>query len=410
MTKLYSVLAGCLLSMLAAGSRPAMGQTKPLPPVIRCGTQTADAWQQAQLVRSVPGYNPAKSTNTATPHTQRTAAFTYTLPVVVHVIYNGEAVGVGTNISQAQIQSQIDVLNEDYRNLNADGNNTAVVPGVFQPLRGDAQVQFQRALRDPSGNMMAEPGIDRVNRTTKGFRAGPYTEAYIDATIKPQTYWNPEQYINIWVMDLGGGLLGYAQFPDNTANLGGLSPLGGLATTDGVVILYYGFGSRVKNPTGTYEAPGQAPLSNPYDKGRTLTHELGHYLSLRHIWGDDDDEPDRCSFSDYVTDTPNQSIENFGCPSFPHITCANTPGGDMFMNYMDYVNDACMAMFSKGQADRIQAIMSSGTPRRANLVNSPALCTSTVVATIANSGAACIGGTVSLTATGPAGATYSWIG
>ena len=409
MTKLYSVLAGCLLSILAFGSQPVAAQTKPVP-VIRCGTQQADAAQQAELQRLLPGYNPAKARATATPPAQRTAAFTYTLPVVVHVINNGEAVGTGTNLSQAQIQSQIDVLNEDYRNLNADGNNTAVVPGVFQPLRGDAQVQFQLAVRDPSGNAMAEPGIDRINSTTKGFRAGPYAMAYIDRTIKPQTYWDPEQYINIWVMNLGNGLLGYAQFPDNTANLGGLSPLGGLATTDGVVILYYAFGSRAKNPTGTYEAPGRPVPSNPYDKGRTLTHELGHYLSLRHIWGDDDDEPDQCSLSDYVGDTPNQSIENFGCPAFPHVTCSNGPGGDMFMNYMDYVNDACMAMFSKGQANRIQAIMSSGTPRRANLVNSPALCASVVAATAASSGAACLGGTISLTATGPAGATYAWVG
>jgi zinc-dependent metalloproteinase lipoprotein len=413
MSKLYSVLAGCLLSMLAVGSQSVMAQTKSLPTVIRCGTQTADAMQQAELQRLIPGYNPAKSTNAATPRTQRTAALTYTLPVVVHIIHNGEAVGVGTNLSQAQVQSQLDVLNEDYRNLNADGNNTAVVPGVFQPARGDAQVQFQLAIRDQNGNMMAEPGIDRVNRTTKGFNAGPYTQSYIDRTIKPQTYWDPERYINVWVMNLGGGLLGYAQFPDNTANLGGLSPLGGLATTDGVVILYYAFGSRAKNPTGVYNAPtppGQPVPANPYDRGRTLTHELGHYLSLRHIWGDDDQQPDRCSFSDYVSDTPNQAISNGGCPAFPRVSCSNGPGGDMFMNYMDYVNDACMAMFSKGQVDRIQAIMSSGTPRRANLANSPALCTSIVAAAAANSGAACLGGTVSLTATGPAGATYSWIG
>ncbi|RZK63258.1 MAG: T9SS type A sorting domain-containing protein [Hymenobacter sp.] len=413
MAKLYSVLAGCLLSVLAIGSRPAAAQTKTSPPIIRCGTQQADALQQAELQRLIPGYKPAKSTNTGTPRYQRTAALTYTLPVVVHVINDGEAVGVGTNLSQAQVQSQIDVLNEDYRNLNADGNNQAVVPGVFQPLRGDAQVQFQLALRNPSGNAMAEPGIDRINRTAKGFAAGPYMEDYIDRTIKPQTYWNPEQYINIWVMNLGGGLLGYAQFPDNTANLGGLSPLGGLASTDGVVILYYAFGSRAKNPTGTYNAPvppGQPVPANPYDRGRTLTHEIGHYLSLRHIWGDDDQDPDVCSQSDYVGDTPNQALWNGGCPAFPHVTCANGPSGDMFMNYMDYVNDACMALFSKGQVDRIQALMSAGTPRRANLVNSPALCATIVAATATNSGAACPGGTITLAATGPAGATYAWIG
>jgi hypothetical protein len=413
MAKFYSVLAGGLLSLLALRVQPVAAQAQQVPPHRTCATEEVNKQIQAELVRTIPGYNPARSTNSAPPRTQRTAAFTYTLPVVVHVIHNGEAVGAGLNLSQAQIQSQIDVLNEDYRNLNPDGNNTAIVPSVFQPVRGDAQVQFQLAVRDPNGVVMAEPGIDRVNRTTKGFRTGPYTQGYIDGTIKPQTYWNPEQYINIWVMDLGRGLLGYAQFPDNTANLGGLSPLGGLASTDGVVIVYYGFGSRAKNPTGIYEpigAPSPPNPANPYDKGRTLTHELGHYLSLRHIWGDDDQEPDACSFSDYTSDTPNQADSNYECPSFPHVTCSNGPGGDMFMNYMDYVNDACMAMFSKGQAERIQAVMSSGTPRRANLANSPALCTTVVAATVGSNSAVCLGGTLNLTATGPAGATYSWIG
>lgn len=410
MAKIYSVLAGGLLSLLALRAQPAAAQAQQVPPHRTCATEDVNKQIQAELARTIPGYNPARSTSSAPPRTQRTTAFTYTLPVVVHVIHNGEAAGAGVNLSQAQIQSQIDVLNEDYRNLNPDGNNTAVVPSVFQSVRGDAQVQFQLAIRDPNGVVMTEPGIDRVNRIAKGFRAGPYTQGYIDGTIKPQTYWNPEQYINIWVMDLGGGLLGYAQFPDNTANLGGLSPLGGLASTDGVVIVYYGFGSRAKNPTGIYAPVSNPNAANPYDKGRTLTHELGHYLSLRHIWGDDDQEPDQCSFSDYASDTPNQAIENFDCPSFPHVTCSNGPGGDMFMNYMDYVNDACMAMFSKGQAERIQAVMSSGTPRRANLVNSPALCTNVVAATIGSNSPVCTGGTLNLTATGPAGATYSWIG
>jgi hypothetical protein len=348
----------------------------------------ADAWQQAALKRQLPGYSAAKRAGTVAPGALRTAAITYTLPVVVHIIHNGEAVGTGTNISQAQVQSQLDVLNEDYRMLNADG---ALVPTVFQPLRADAQFQFVLAARDPSGAPLAEPGIDRVDRSAKGFTAPPFSQAYTEATIKPGTDWNPDQYLNIWVMNLGGGVLGYAQFPDNTAGLGGLSPLGGMAATDGVVILYSAFG-RV----GT--------LSSTYNKGRTLTHELGHWLGLIHVWGDAD-----CG-NDYCPDTPTQQTSNYGCPRFPHVTCSNGPSGDMFMNYMDYVDDACMQLFSGNQKDRMQAVLAVNTPRRGVLLTSPALCTTTLTATATNSGATCAGNSVRLTATGPAGVTYAWHG
>jgi hypothetical protein len=240
MAKIYSVLAGGLLSLLALGLQPTAAQTQPLP-LKRCSTEEINAQIQAELKRTIPGYNPARKAATAKLITGRTAAVTYTLPVIVHVIHNGEAVGTGSNISQAQIQSQLDVLNEDYRNLNADGTQ---VPAVYQPRRGDMQVQFVNALRDPNGNTLAEPGIDRINRNAKGWNAPPYAStAYINGTIKPNSYWDPSRYINIWVMNLGGGLLGYAQFPDNTAGLGGLNTLGGSAATDGVVVLYTSFGS-----------------------------------------------------------------------------------------------------------------------------------------------------------------------
>jgi hypothetical protein len=401
MAKIYSVLAGGLLSLLALQAQPAAAQAQQLPPRRTCATEEINAQIQAELKRLNPSYNPARSTQTARSAAARIQATTYTLPVVVHVIHNGEAVGAGTNISQAQVQSQIDVLNEDYRNLNPDGNSTAVVPSAFQPLRGDVQLQFVMAQRNPNGVALTEPGIDRVNRNTRGFTlpAGGYGTAYINSTIKPATSWNPEQYINIWVMPLGGGLLGYAQFPDNTANVGGLSPQGGTAATDGVVVLYTAFGSQIKNPTGTYGT------NNPYNRGRTLTHELGHFFGMRHIWGDAD-----CG-NDYVSDTPTQFEENYNCPSYPHVTCSNGASGDMFMNYMDYVNDACMAMFSKSQAARIQTIMAAGTPRRTNLLNSPAICTSVVTATVgAATFTTCAGSSVTLTATGPAGATYYWSG
>lgn len=400
MAKIYSVLAGGLLSLLALGAQPAAAQTQPVP-IKRCGTEDINAQIQAELKRTIPGYDPTRQT---APNKKlaagRTSAVTYTLPVIVHVIHNGEAVGTGSNISQAQIQSQLDVLNEDYRNLNADGS---LVPSVYQSRRGDMQVQFVNALRDPSGNTLAEPGIERINRNTKGYIAPPYgttaaaVQSYVNSSVKPTTYWDPTRYINIWVLNLGGGLLGYAQFPDNTAGLGGLNTLGGSAATDGVVVLYSAYGSRAKAPGGNY---GSA--SNPYDRGRTLTHELGHWFGFRHIWGDAD-----CG-TDYCPDTPVQFEENYGCVSFPQITCSNVTG-DMSMNYMDYTNDACMYMFTQGQKDRLQAVMQN-TPRRAELANSTVGCPSVAPATATNSGAACVGGTIALAATGPAGATYSWDG
>jgi hypothetical protein len=389
MSKVYSWLAAFGLAGLALATSPAAGQTPlPSPGPRTCGTQAADSRQQAELRRRLPSYNAAKQAGSTSPRALRTAATTYTLPVVVHIIHNGEAVGTGANISQAQVQSQIDVLNEDYRKLNADG---AKVPSPFQPLRADAQVQFALATRDPSGQPLAEPGIDRVSGAARGFTGAPYADYYVDGTIKPATSWNPDQYVNIWVLTLPSSELGYAQFPDNTAGLAGLSSLGGAANTDGVVVTYRAFG-RV----GT--------LSTTYNRGRTLTHEMGHWLGLIHIWGDTD-----CG-DDYCADTPTQQTGNLYCPTFPHVTCANGPSGDMFMNYMDYVDDACMQMFSGNQKDRLQAVLAAGTPRRTILLTSPALCTSTLSATAGNSGPACPGSSVQLTANSPTGTTYNWYG
>ncbi|RYY17908.1 MAG: hypothetical protein EOO36_09065, partial [Cytophagaceae bacterium] len=408
MTKFYSVLAGGFLSVLALGSLPAAGQTQPIPPHRTCATEAVNSRIQEELKRLYPGYTSTRSTTQAPAYTLRTGAANvlYTLPVIVHVIHNGEAVGKGYNINALQIKSQLDVLNEDYRNSNPDG---ALTPGIYQPVRADMEVQFVPAKYDPNGNLLAEPGIDRINRNTKGWTAPPYgtangNTAYIDNVIKPGSYWDPARYINIWVMDINGGILGYAQFPNNTAGLGGLNTSGGLATTDGVVISYVAYGSRAKYPGGNYGSG-----TNPYDKGRTLSHELGHWFSLRHIWGDDNTAAGgTCSGSDYVTDTPNQAIQNFGCATFPHITCSNT--GDMSMNYMDYSDDACLYMFSQGQKDRLQAVMAATTPRRSELATSTVGCPGLVAAAAANSGAACAGTTVTLTATGPAGATYAWTG
>ncbi|HEY6159780.1 MAG TPA: M43 family zinc metalloprotease [Bacteroidia bacterium] len=278
---------------------------------------------------------------------------TYTIPCIVHIINNGESVGSGSNISQTQVNSQFDVLNEDYNKTNPDF--ATVCPSVFQSVAANCQITWCKALRDPNGNTLSEPGIDRINRNTMGWSAPPYSQSYIDATIKPASIWDPTRYCNIWVCNLGNQLLGYATFPSNSTLAGLFGPYG-TATTDGVVILYNAFG-RVGN------------VASPYNKGRSATHELGHWLGLRHIWGDA-----TCG-NDYCADTPTQNGPNYaGCPSFPSVTCTNGPNGDMWVNYMDYVTDACMVMFTNNQKTRMQTAMQHGTyrlPLQSSFVCSP---------------------------------------
>ncbi len=249
---------------------------------------------------------------------QKTAAV-ITVPVVVHVVYNGSA----QNISDARIIEQINVLNKDYSRTNADAGNT---PSVWQSIAANTQVQFCLAQRDPSGN--ATSGIVRKSTTTSSFSTNNNVK---HNSTGGDDAWPAASYLNLWVCNLGGGLLGYSTFP------------GGSASVDGVVVLY----SSVGGPN----APGTA---NPYHLGRTATHEVGHWLNLFHIWGDDGTS---CSGTDNVSDTPNQADENYGCPTFPNVSCSNGPNGDMFMNYMDYTDDGCMNMFTVGQASRMQATL-----------------------------------------------------
>ena len=243
-------------------------------------------------------------------------AQTVTVPVVVHVVYREE----GENVSTAQVKSQIAALNRDYRARNADKSK---VPEVWKGMVADARVQFKLAGRDPFGK--ATSGITRTRTTEASFSDDDSVKSTSNGGVDP---WPAETYLNIWVCTLSDGLLGYAQFP------------GGPRPTDGVVILNSAFGS-----SGTATAP--------FDLGRTATHEVGHWLNLRHIWGDTED----CTGSDMVSDTPNAAGPNFGKPEFPRVTCGNGPNGDMFMNYMDYVDDDTMVMFSAQQVMRIQATL-----------------------------------------------------
>jgi hypothetical protein len=240
-----------------------------------------------------------------------------TIPVVVHVVWNSE----DQNISDEQIATQIDVLNRDFRRTNPDADTT---PAPFLPLVSDARVEFVLATTAPDGSPTT--GIERRQTDVASFDSD---DAVKSASSGGMDAWPADAYLNLWACPLGGGLLGYAQFP------------GGPAETDGVVILQSAFGT-----SGTAAAP--------FDLGRTATHEIGHWLNLNHIWGDDGTG---CSGTDNVDDTPNQAGPNTGKPAFPHPSCNNGPDGDLFMNYMDYVDDAAMFMFSTGQVARMQACL-----------------------------------------------------
>jgi len=238
------------------------------------------------------------------------------IPVVVHVIWNT----ADENISDTQITSQITVLNRDFRKKNAD---LSTLPAVFAHLADDAQIEFALADTDPKGG--ATTGITRTHTKVTSFT---YDDAIKSAATGGTDAWPADKYLNLWVGRLGGGLLGYAQFP------------GGEPATDGVVILSTAFGT-----VGTAAAP--------FNLGRTATHEIGHWLNLNHIWGDENG----CVGTDKVADTPNQASANTGKPAFPHVTCANGPSGDLFMDYMDYVDDDVMVLFSVGQIARMHACL-----------------------------------------------------
>ena len=235
-----------------------------------------------------------------------------TIPLVVHVVYNKES----ENISDAQIESQISVLNRDYRAQNTDKSN---VPAVWQGLVADAGIQFALASEDPAG--ATTTGITRTETDRTTFGVDDSIKSVATGGVDP---WPTDRFLNCWIGSLSGGLLGYAQFP------------GGPPETDGVVIRSTAFGT-----TGTAAAP--------YNLGRTATHEIGHFLNLSHIFGTDE----TCAGGDMVADTPNQAGPNFGKPNFPHVSCSNGPTGDMFVNYMDYVDDASMFMFTPQQVARM---------------------------------------------------------
>ncbi len=324
-----------------------------------CGSETPGPEWNEWFNKKVEEFKKSNSS-------QKNQSINYTIPVIFHVIHGGQSVGSFPNVSQAQINSQVTVLNNDFAGTGLNVGNVSST--AFGSLVSNCNVNFCLAQKNPAGATLAEPGIERINfnsnswadptsfTTTTDFRN------YIEGTVKPSTIWDPTRYLNIWISDVNGavGLLGYATFPPNSG-LNGLTSGLGTATTDGVWCW-----TRATGDIGT--------LAPPFNKGRTATHEIGHWLGLRHIWGDGS-----CA-TDFCNDTPTQQQENTGCPGYPHVTCSNGPNGDMFMNFMDYSDDACMYMFSPDQRDRIQTAMANCPFRTQLTASSATLCSGAPVA------------------------------
>ena len=246
------------------------------------------------------------------------------IPVVVHVVYNTAA----QNISDAQIKSQIAALNRDFRRLNEDSVNT---PDRFKSFAADVAIEFVLATADGMGR--ATNGIVRKQTNVRSWQ--------MDDKIKSSKWggadgWNPKSYLNIWVGNLAQAL-GYASLPGSDAAL------------DGVVINATAFGT-----IGT---------AAPYNMGRTTVHEVGHWLGLKHIWGD------AACGDDNVGDTPQQGSFTTGCPAGFRSSCSNAPLGDMYMNYMDFTDDKVMNLFTHGQKDRMRALFNTGGPRHSLLAS-----------------------------------------
>lgn len=249
------------------------------------------------------------------------------IPVVVHIVYNNAS----QNLSDAQIRSQLDALNRDYRRANADTLNT---PERFRYLAADVKVEFYLATTDPKGR-----GTTGIVRRYSSVATWLYNDKIKFSASNGDDAWDSKSYLNIWVGNLVSGG-GYSSVP------------GGDASRDGIVINTPAFGAIGRGGN--------------YSMGRATVHEAGHWLGLKHIWGDAD-----CG-DDGIADTPPQSGYTVGCPGGFRSSCGNGNTGDMYMNYMDYTADACMNLFTQEQKKKMRTCFDAGGPR-ASLLQSKGL-------------------------------------
>ncbi|MFN5317829.1 MAG: zinc-dependent metalloprotease [Bacteroidia bacterium] len=312
----------------------------------------------------------------------------YIIPVVFHIIHGGEPIGTYPNILQDQIRSQLTILNQDFSgnsyNLTNYPSNAFANWAVSQNIPSenldengrikiaDLSIQFCLATQDTNGNLMPEPGIDRVNFLSMGLPApNAYStqiamRTYLDSILKPQTIWDVTKYLNVWITDKNNAL--------SYAGVSSLPPLSGLSDlttnttelTDGIWCFTKAIGSYTLFPAGSY--------ISAFIDGRTLTHEVGHYLGLRHIWGDVD-----CG-NDFCDDTPPAAGQNTGTPVYPHNagSCdspSNNPDGEMFMNFMDYTRGPSKYMFTTDQKTRVHTAMQNSPFR--NQLGTHGLCSTT---------------------------------
>jgi hypothetical protein len=384
---IFSLLVG---KLSFAQTNKTVGQTTPIStgelPNRGCATQVPSQQWETQFQQLITEYL-QQHPEEAKMMSNASVMAGYSIPVIMHVIHGGQAVGTFPNLAQGQLTSQVTVLDNDFSGIGQNVGNypaTAFQNFATNPLISAASkdasgriaimncnINFCLATKDTLGNILAEPGIHRVNYNSLPATAFPSKNPaaanyntqgtfvnFINSYIKPNTIWNVGKYLNIWVTDRQNatGLLGYATFPP-LSGLTGIPGGVGTATSDGFWSWAASFGSSTIFPGGTYAAP--------YDKGRTCTHEIGHWLGLRHIWGDGS-----CA-TDYCNDTPPANASNGGSPAYPldanSCNAASPPNGangEMFMNFMDYTNDLAMYMFTSDQRVRAHVAMSNSPYRQ----------------------------------------------
>jgi PKD repeat protein len=321
--------------------------------IIRCETTEADAALREQFPQMGDGKDFEQWLAPKVRRYQEAAQLrsVVTLPIVFHIIHNGSEVGSPDNVAAELVYAQIEQANNDFRRKPGTSGYNEHEAGA------DIEIEFCPAYFAPDGSPLSEPGIHRINRHDYDWPDPPFTRTYIESFLKGATQFDPEKYINVWVLDMqsssgDGVVLGYSQLP-SMSGLPGVADNAGLAETDGVAIAPFTVGSTTQpNTSGILE----------YGKGRSLTHELGHFFGLRHIWGDAG-----CGTDDFCEDTPESDAANTGC-SAGHVSCGTE---DMIENYMDYTDDDCMNTFTQDQKARMITVLTN-SPRRKELMNSTA--------------------------------------